>query len=230
MKKDLAGSKTLPVALLLALAGGFLDGYTYSVRGGVFANAQTGNLVKLGMALANGNHEEDKQFIFPILAFILGVVISMSIERHMKAHSIPFIRRGVLLIEILAMLGVAAIPQGGDSDIMANVLVSFLCAMQMETFRTFLDGEAIATTVSTGNLRKMVEKLYKAATKRSRAAAISAGCYFLVIAVFVSGAFLGTWLSGPLSVRAVLFPAGLLLAAFAVITANRRRRTAASGV
>ena len=117
-----------------------------------------------------------------------------------------------------------------DSDIMANVLVSFLCAMQMETFRTFLDGEAIATTVSTGNLRKMVEKLYEAATKRSRAAAVSASCYFLVIAVFVSGAFLGTWLSGPLSVRAVLFPAGLLLAAFAVITANRRRRTAASGV
>ena len=38
-------SETILIGTLLALAGGFLDAYTYICRGGVFANAQTGNIV-----------------------------------------------------------------------------------------------------------------------------------------------------------------------------------------
>ena len=41
------------VSFMLAFNGGFLDGYTYLARGGVFANAQTGNIVLLGVNLAN---------------------------------------------------------------------------------------------------------------------------------------------------------------------------------
>ena len=35
-------------AAFLILSGGLLDSYTYCCRGGVFANAQTGNLVLMG--------------------------------------------------------------------------------------------------------------------------------------------------------------------------------------
>lgn len=34
-------SESLRLGLLLALAGGFMDAYSYIERGGVFANAQT---------------------------------------------------------------------------------------------------------------------------------------------------------------------------------------------
>ena len=37
-------SQSYIVGLLLAFAGGYLDVYTYVCRGGVFANAQTGNM------------------------------------------------------------------------------------------------------------------------------------------------------------------------------------------
>ena len=47
-------SESLPVGLLLALAGGILDSYTYLNRGQVFATAETGNLVLLGIHLAQG--------------------------------------------------------------------------------------------------------------------------------------------------------------------------------
>ena len=43
------------VALLLTLTGGFLDAYTFMLRGGTFANAQTGNIVMTGVNLAKGN-------------------------------------------------------------------------------------------------------------------------------------------------------------------------------
>lgn len=42
----------MAVGICLALAGGFLDAYTYLLRGGVFANAQTGNIVLFGIHLA----------------------------------------------------------------------------------------------------------------------------------------------------------------------------------
>ena len=46
-------SETHLLGLLLALVGGFLDAYTYVCRGHVFANAQTGNLVLLGIYITN---------------------------------------------------------------------------------------------------------------------------------------------------------------------------------
>ena len=45
-------SDSIPMALLLALTGGFLDAYTYVTRGGVFANAQTGNFALMALNLA----------------------------------------------------------------------------------------------------------------------------------------------------------------------------------
>ena len=42
--------ENLSTGLLLAGAGGFLDAYTFVGRGGVFANAQTGNIVLLAVA------------------------------------------------------------------------------------------------------------------------------------------------------------------------------------
>ena len=43
------------VFVLMILVGGYLGAFTYSIRGGVFCNAQTGNFVLLAMALGNGS-------------------------------------------------------------------------------------------------------------------------------------------------------------------------------
>ena len=45
---------SLHLGLLLAMVGGYLDAYTFVGRGGVFANAQTGNIVLLGIYAAQG--------------------------------------------------------------------------------------------------------------------------------------------------------------------------------
>lgn len=47
----------LAVGLALAFAGGFFDAYTYLTRGGVFANAQTGNIVLMSLATARGRRQ-----------------------------------------------------------------------------------------------------------------------------------------------------------------------------
>ena len=63
----------LPTGLLLAGAGGFLDAYTFVGRGGVFANAQTGNIVLLAVAAGERHWPAALLHVPPILAFMLGV-------------------------------------------------------------------------------------------------------------------------------------------------------------
>ena len=47
-------SESLMVGLLLALAGGMLDAYSFINRGEVFATAETGNIVRLSIYLSMG--------------------------------------------------------------------------------------------------------------------------------------------------------------------------------
>lgn len=70
--KQLQPSETLPVGLLLALTGGLLDGYSYLNRGQVFATAETGNIVLMGINLAQGQLAQALHYLLPILAFALG--------------------------------------------------------------------------------------------------------------------------------------------------------------
>ena len=55
--------------------------YTYITRGGVFANAQTGNIVLMGINLAKGDFERVVHYVVPILAFALGILLSEIISQ-----------------------------------------------------------------------------------------------------------------------------------------------------
>ena len=47
-------SESIELGIVLALAGGFMDAYSYVCRDGVFANAQTGNMLLLGVHISQG--------------------------------------------------------------------------------------------------------------------------------------------------------------------------------
>ena len=70
-------SESYLVGVLLAIAGGYLDVYTYICRGGVFANAQTGNIVLLGINVADKNWDKILFYMYPILAFMAGILITV---------------------------------------------------------------------------------------------------------------------------------------------------------
>ena len=94
-------SDTFAVAALLALAGGFLDAYTYLCRGGVFANAQTGNMVLLALRAAEGRWQEAAAYLAPILAFALGVLVTEGMRTRYRGQGRFHWRHWVLGVEIL---------------------------------------------------------------------------------------------------------------------------------
>lgn len=107
MKQTKQMSETLLVGSLLAMVGGFLDVYTYLTRGGVFANAQTGNIVLLGITLSEGNIKKALTYLIPILAFIIGIIVAEVIKNKYKTKESVHWRQIIVLIEGITLFIVA---------------------------------------------------------------------------------------------------------------------------
>ena len=204
-------SESLPVGLLLALAGGILDSYTYLNRGQVFATAETGNLVLLGIHLAQGELGRVLSCLFPILAFALGVLPTEGLRRRLSSGRVHW-RQPILAAECLVILVASFLPQG-DLDALANVLIAFTSAIQIESFRKFA-GCGCATTMCTGNLRSGIEALCTFLHSRDRAALQKAGAYFAVIGFFTLGAGLGAVLTRVWHERTIWLSCALLAVSF----------------
>ncbi len=56
-------------AFLFTVVGDYLDAYAYIAHGGVFANAQTGNIVLLAVNIAEAHWMEALRHLLPILTF-----------------------------------------------------------------------------------------------------------------------------------------------------------------
>ena len=212
-------SDTFAVAALLALAGGFLDAYTYLCRGGVFANAQTGNMVLLAVRASQGRWQEAAAYLAPILAFALGVLVAEGVRTCHRSRGRFHWRHTVLAVEIAALIAASLVPTGGWDGVV-NVTVSFVCALQVEAFRK-VRGYPFASTMCTGNLRSGTEALYHGILAHDRVLLRRGGCYFGVIGCFVLGAALSGVLSPVWPRAGVLAAAAFQLAAFVLMWDRR---------
>lgn len=211
-------SESLLLGGLLAMAGGFFDAYTYLCRGGVFANAQTGNIVLFGLKLAEGEWQRALTYLLPILAFAFGVVAAEIVKRHGKQEKRLDAglhwRQVIVIAEIMLLAVVAFLPQ--QMNMVVNTVISFVCAMQVETFRK-VRGSAFATTMCTGNLRSGTEQLIIWRQTGNRKAAHKARHYYAIILWFIAGAALGALCTDAWGERALLLTCTPLLAAFGLM-------------
>ena len=69
-------SESIELGIVLAASGGFMDAYSYIMRDHVFANAQTGNMLLLGVSISERNWPEVVRYLFPVLAFAAGIMLA----------------------------------------------------------------------------------------------------------------------------------------------------------
>lgn len=222
-------SETYIIGMILAVVGGFLDAYTYISRGKVFANAQTGNIVLLGVNFAEGEFKEAAFYLLPILAFFVGIIGAEMIKKRHKYNENIHWRQIVIIIEIITLLIVGFIPSG-RFDMLSNILISFVCSLQVESFRK-VNGNAYATTMCTGNLRSATEHLYNYKQTKDKRILKNSLQYYGIILFFIVGALIGSILTHIYFVKAVLFALIGLIAVFIlmfieeveVINENKKR-------
>lgn len=210
-------SESFVLASLLAFVGGYLDAYTYFCRGHVFANAQTGNIIFLGLNIGNGNYLKAISYLLPILAFMVGVLLAEGVrERYQHKHDINIHwRQIIVLFELSIMVVIAFIPMG-KWDLFVNVAVSFVCSLQAESFRK-VNGNVYASTMCTGNLRSGCEQLYKAIFHHDKIAKKHGYQYLLIILLFIIGAIISMYLSRFLFEKAILISVFILVIVFFIM-------------
>lgn len=215
LKKYKQTSDTFRLGILLSMVGGFTDAYTFIIRGNVFANAQTGNIVLLGLKIVEAKWGEAVFYLFPVSAFVLGVLAAEFIRTKLKSRKRIHWRQIVILIEIFVLFILAFVPQG-NYNIIVNIAISFICSLQVESFRK-VNGNLSATTMCTGNLRSGTEQLYKYIILKDRTAKEKYMIYYGLILFFIVGAVVGGLFTELLREKALFVCCGILLVVFAVM-------------
>ena len=208
--KDKHKSDTLILGALLSLSGGFQDAYTYVLRGHVFANAQTGNVVLMSQHLMTGEFRTSLHYLLPIIAFAFGILAAEQIAHEFKKLDIIYWRHIILIIEMIVLIVVAFLPEALNTP--ANVLVSFSCAMQVQAFRE-VKGHSYASTMCIGNLRSGTESFSKYLRTRDKTQIVDSLYYFGIILIFAIGAGLGGIISDIIGYKSILISSLILLIA-----------------
>ena len=212
-------SETFVLSAILAMSGGFQDAYTYNVRKEVFSNAQTGNIVLMSQHIMMGELMKGLSYLFPVVAFALGELVAERIGHRYKGAKRIHWRQIIVAIEIVVLLAVGFIPE--RYDMLATMLVSFSCSMQVQAFRK-VNGYGYASTMCIGNLRSGTESLSIYLREKQHGALKKAAHYYGIIFIFAIGAGIGGICSLHIGIRAIWISSILLAIVCAMMIKEHR--------
>ena len=138
------------VFALLTLSAGMMGAYTFNLRGGVFCNAQTANVVLMAIAFGSGAWGQGCYYLIPITAYLAGAFLSEILPSPVRRFG--FLRWDTYLVafEFLALFSIGFIPLGWPHQLV-QVLVNFIASMQYNTYRQ-AEGIPMATAFCTNQL------------------------------------------------------------------------------
>lgn len=220
MKKSRQMSESIELCVVMALAGGCMDAYSYMCRGEVFANAQTGNILLLGIYISRLEWSMALRYFMPVFAFALGICIASWVRIHFKESSRIHWRQLAVLVEALVLTGVCFLPQ--EFNALANGLTSLACGIQVESFRK-VHGSGVATTMCIGNLRNATQNICEFSHTKDREKLLLGILYYGMILCFVVGAVLGNVAVTYFAERAILLSVVLLIVGMCMMFVDRER-------
>ena len=212
---------TIATATVLALTGGMLDAIVYLTHGHVFANAMTGNVVLLGVAVLGRDWQQASRHMVPIGAFLCGILAAKACRSLPERHAISL----GLVFEIVALALAGALPNDFSERIFVGI-VAFAAAFQVANFRR-VRRFAYNSTFVTGNLRDLAEGAFDAlrphlSDAARRRGATQAADLGVVCLSFFAGVLAGGWLGPHLGNHALWCTLPLLL--IVAILSFRSRR------
>ncbi|ADV82559.1 YoaK family protein [Terriglobus saanensis] len=210
------GTRDLTRGVLLALGGGYLDGYTYLDHGRVFANSMTGNVVLLGINCLEPSWRQGLRHLPPIVMFMLGISAARIL---MVPRISAVVRKPALLVLTIEMatLAVLSFLRNTTPDIWFTMSIAFVASMQVEIFNK-IHGNTYNSTFTTGNLRTLSEGvtdwLFRGERKDAGLRIID---FSLICVTFAFGAILAGLLAKRMGNRA-LWVEILLLTCVVILT------------
>jgi uncharacterized membrane protein YoaK (UPF0700 family) len=217
---DTERARTLWFALLLTLTNGFMDAHTYYVRGGVFANVQTGNVIFFAIDASERKVAAALAHVWPILAFMVGVVLASHIKSGRVERFVPHPLRWTMTVQVVALVVIGFIPVTVANSYV-TVPIAFLAGVQMGLFRNVGD-LAYLPVATTGNLMRFIEAGYDGVVEKAAPSRRAAGIYGALILAFASGALIGAFASRAWAAHAIWLAAGILAVTLVLFIVDER--------
>ncbi len=200
------------IFLILMMCGGFMGAYTYILKGGVFCNAQTSNILLFGIALGTMDWKRAAYLVLPISAYFLGSLVSEILPVYVRKREL--LRWDTLLvgIEITVLVILGFLPESVPVQVF-QVSINFICSMQYNTFRQ-AQGIPMATTFCTNHLRQTGIHIAKWIRKKDSSSLKRSLRHFEMLGMFVAGGAIGAIMCHLFGGRAIWGAAALMAFAF----------------
>ena len=201
----------LAAIALATLAGGAMDAWVYLAHGHVFANAQSGNVALMGIALADGDVARAATHLPSLLAFVAGALASRQSGRLLKRGGVNSrnVRLGLACLMMIAL----ALLADRMPDPAVTACVGLIAGVQM-TSLSHIGSWTLNTGMMTGNLLAGVSALTKALAGAAEEWPHAVAMLVLCVA-FAAGAVGGAWLTPRFGEETLLAVAALIAAAIA---------------
>lgn len=176
---------------MLMLIAGMMGAYTFNLRGGVFSNAQTANIVMMSISFGKGEFRKALYYLIPISAYFLGAFISELFL--LPSKRIGRLRWSTCFIgfESIVLFAIGFIPLTWSHHVV-QVIINFIASMQYNTFRK-ARGIPMATTFCTNHVRQMGIQMAKLIHTKDTSKLKVCGVHFMMIMSFLFGGFLLTF-------------------------------------
>jgi uncharacterized membrane protein YoaK (UPF0700 family) len=217
---DTDRSRTLWFALLLTLTNGFMDAHTFVVRGGVFANVQTGNVIFFAIDVSEAKVSAAMAHFWPILAFLVGVSVAAYIKSGRVERFLPYPLRWTMAVQVVTLAVIGFVPVSVAHSYV-TVPIAFLAAIQMGLFRNIGD-VAYLPVATTGNLMRFVETGYDGLVEKKAVSRRACGIYGTLILAFAGGALIGAFASRAWGGHAIWLAAGILAITLVLFIVDER--------
>lgn len=196
------------ITLFSTFLMGFIDAYTFLTHDGLFASAQTGNLVVLGAKVVSGNFSEVFIHVSSFAGFAIGAFIAQGIVEHHKNYGEGKYRI-YLFFQVIFLLLVAIIQEYIGASMIA-FLLGLLAGYELTVFRK-VKATSMNNGIMTGNIKNMMNNLYLAIFYKDRSAINTFSTLLIGLFVFMFGIIIGTSI--------VLFNEALVLWTAFIVTA-----------
>ena len=208
-REEFAPNERLWLFCMLMLIAGFWGGFTYSLRGKVFVNAQTGNLVFLSLGIASWDTALIKNALATFLAYFLGIITAELISKEINKVSFLIWERILLFFSLIVTICLGFIPETAPFEF-TNFSIAFTAAMQFNTFER-AHGMGMATPFCTNHVKQASANLIRfLKTRDSNKLRISLSHLSMILS-FVTGATLSIFLGKIFLGKAIWLSSFLIL-------------------
>ena len=187
--------------LFLMLSGGFMGAYSYILKGGVFANAETANCLLFAVHLARAEWNKALVLVFPITTYFIGSAFSEFMKEKVGSKHKFTWETIVIASEMLILFFVGFLPSSAPF-VISHVLITFVSSIQYNTFR-LARGVNMSTVFCTAHLRQSGVNVAKAIMHKDKEALKIFIYHTSMILIFILGAFSSAFATAVLKEKAI---------------------------